>query len=291
MKKKKNLHKFSFYVLFVVTVIFVIPSASGKSKSNHKIILKWENPDEGTAVDFNTEKEYLRNIPVLSSHGEPSETITEVSLEPVLQKLILPGSENVDNAEEELFPDGMGLRIAKKALEYFEKKTRVVNINGQNLNIETDCSYFVRAAYWEGSGHTIDLFREAVQGRVTDLRTATGVILLDALFRKNHKFDPKSPRVGDVIIFDNTYDKNNNQKRDDYYTHTGIVTGIRQDHTIEFVHGNIGRTIRKGYINFDHKNISVYESQPVNSYIRARYSWDEPVRSLASYLVRGFGRY
>jgi hypothetical protein len=276
----------------IILTLMLLPPASHavseKKNAPDNITLAWETPEEGSAVSFNSEKEYVNAPPVLrSSRANPVVIKTSIPMAPTLKRLILPGSE--DSATEDVDDNTIGIEAAKKALEFYENKTRTVNVNGTVLNIETDCSYFVRAAYWEGSHHTRDLFMESLSTKSINPNKATGVTLLAAYFEKNHRYITENPRIGDIIVFDNTYDKNNNQVRDDFFTHVGIVTGIRDDGTIEFVHGNISRTIKKGYINFKYKDVSELNKKPVNSYIRPHYSWEKDVaQSLADHLVRAF---
>ena len=288
--------KLSLICTIVGVFIFSVPS--GAEKSRKKVTLSWETPQEGSAVNFNSEKDYMSAVPVLQSTGA-SPKILQVQLDmapevPKLQRVILPGSENEpdDTSAEEILDNKLAYQAAQKAIDFYENKITTVKIQEQAYNIATDCSFFVRAAYWEGSNHTRDLFMESISSNAIDPNKATGVTLLAFYFEKNHRYQPRNPKVGDIIIFDNTYDKNNNQKRDDYYTHTGIVTKIRDDETIEFIHGNIGRTIQRGYINFHHKNAFRLNDKPVNSYIRPKYSWEKsPNENLSSYLVRAFGGY
>jgi len=279
--------------LFFLPQVSGADHAKGREKNGGEpgnVTLAWEVPQEGTAVSFSSEKEYLNAPPILQSTKTESVVLkTSIDMSPTLGRLILPGTEDEPVPGED-DDSSLGYRAAQKALEFYDKKISTVNVNGTVLNIETDCSYFVRAAYWEGSGHTRDLFRDSLSTKSVDPRKATGVTLLSGYLEKHQRYQAANPRVGDIIIFDNTYDKNQNQKRDDYYTHTGIVTGIRDDGTIEFIHGNIGRTIKKGYINFKYKNVATNDKKPVNSYIRPRYFWEkDTAQSLASYLVRAFG--
>ncbi|MDH4261937.1 MAG: CHAP domain-containing protein [Spirochaetia bacterium] len=281
-------------LLLIFTIAFFTKTISANDEKNN-IVVTWETPEEGTAVSFNSDNEYAKSPPILlSSHSDhPLKIKTSIDLSPILQRLILPGSEDSGSETEDQVENdknNIGIKAAQKAIEFYEKKIKTINVNGSLLNIETDCSYFVRAAYWEGSNHTMDLFRESISTKSIDPNKATGVTLLASYFKKNHRYNVKTPEIGDIIIFDNTYDKNHNQQRDDNYTHTGIVTAIREDNTIEFIHGNIGRTIKKGFINFTHKDVSTINQKPVNSYIRPHYSWENDTRqNLASYLVRAFG--
>jgi len=288
----------SVLILLLLLTVFVGISRKTIAKneetnSENVVTLSWEVPEEGTAVNYFSQKEYSTSVPILRSNNSmPMVIKTSIPVSPVLKRLILPGTEDKPS-EENTIEDSeniTGFRAAQKAIEFYEKKIHSVNVNGAVLNIATDCSYFVRAAYWEGSNHTLDLFAESISTHSIDPKIATGVTLISSYFKQKYRYQTRNPRIGDVIIFDNTYDKNQNQARDDYYTHTGIATGIRNDQTIEFIHGNIGRTIQRGYINFNFRNDSVKNQKQVNSFIRPRYSWDKDISaSLASHLVRAFG--
>ena len=299
MNTIKHSTKYFTYGCFMASLLFLPATASADQKKNSddNLMLSWETPEEGTAVNYNNDRDYAEAPPVLrSSRSKPLLVKTQINMAPVLQRLILPGTEDQVNENEDDEGNSpeldIGRKAAQKAMEFYENKVKTVNVNGSVLNIETDCSFFVRAAYWEGSGHTKDLFRESIAAKAVELKKATGVTLLSSYFEKNYRYQTKKPRVGDIIIFDNTYDKNRNEKRDDPYTHTGIVTNIRADQTIEFIHGNIGKTIKKGYINFQYQNNAMIDNQPVNSYIRAHYTWEKDKNlSLASHLVRAFAGY
>ncbi len=46
----------------------------------------------------------------------------------------------------------------------------------------------------------------------------------------------KQPFAGDVVFFDNTYDRNRNGQRDDPLSHVAVVQSVDEDGTIQMVH-------------------------------------------------------
>jgi surface antigen len=46
----------------------------------------------------------------------------------------------------------------------------------------------------------------------------------------------KRPSPGDVAFFDNTYDRNNNGRRDDSLSHVAVVESVDEDGTIQMIH-------------------------------------------------------
>lgn len=83
-----------------------------------------------------------------------------------------------------------------------------------------DCSGLVEAAYAKAGaslrGSSKDLY---------ELAQDEGL-----LHRK------KRPFVGDIVFFDDTYDRNNNRRRDDELTHVGVVESVNADDTVTVVH-------------------------------------------------------
>ena len=92
-----------------------------------------------------------------------------------------------------------------------------------------DCSGFVMASYDRAGepvvGNTRSLWADAEAEKRTHAR--------------------KRPDPGDLVFFDNTYDRNGNGRRDDPLTHIGIVLDVDDDGTIAVAHGGTskGRTL------------------------------------------------
>ena len=99
-----------------------------------------------------------------------------------------------------------------------------------------DCSGTVMAIYWYAG---IDLSRNFANytGGGTER-------IYKYLADKELLYKTNLPVPGDIIFWDNTYDKNKNGKVDDYLTHMGMVVAVDKNGTIEYIHENY----RKGII-------------------------------------------
>jgi hypothetical protein len=77
-------------------------------------------------------------------------------------------------------------------------------------------------------------FVEAVLRRAgTPQRGNTKSFYLDAVREKRVR---RRPRLGDLVFFDRTYDRNRNGRTDDVLTHIAIVTAIHRDGTVVMAH-------------------------------------------------------
>lgn len=84
------------------------------------------------------------------------------------------------------------------------------------------------------------------------------------------------PRVGDLIFFDDTHDRDENGLWDDDLTHIAVVIDVEPDGTARFAHGGtaVGRTT--GTINLLRPDDHVDESgRVINSYLREPKPFDD----------------
>ncbi len=100
----------------------------------------------------------------------------------------------------------------------------------------------------------------------------------------------KRPAPGDLVFFDNTYDRNGNRRLDDELTHMGIVLSVDGDGTITVAHGGTKKGHTTMVMNLlqrsDHEDGG---GKVVNDYLRARSSRDPAAaRYLSGELWRGF---
>lgn len=109
-----------------------------------------------------------------------------------------------------------GEAVAQGAAELLGKR----KMTGGGQSFRYDCSGMVAAAHARAgtdlSGSSRNLFDQSRQAGV--------------LHRK------KVPHPGDVAFFDDTYDRNNNRRRDDDLTHVAVVESVAGDGTITLVH-------------------------------------------------------
>ncbi|MFW5727417.1 MAG: CHAP domain-containing protein [Spirochaetota bacterium] len=183
--------------------------------------------------------------------------------------------------------DGSGSlnRIQAKLVEGAHSvrgRNRLV-IDGRRFN--ADCTGTVLAIYWHAG---IDLASPLAR------YSGNGVTRLYRFLEEEQAlYSTRRPKPGDIIFWDNTYDRNNDGQANDYLTHTGMVVAVEEDGTVHYVHHNY----RKGVV-FARMNLykpGVYtevvdgEKRIINSPMRMRGSPNFD-KWLASQLTRSFGR-
>ena len=160
-----------------------------------------------------------------------------------------------------------GEAVAEAAGQLVGKRT----MTGGGETHRFDCSGMVEAAYaragWDYNGGSKDLYA---------LAESEGL-----LHRK------KRPYPGDIVFWDNTYDRNRNGRRDDLLTHVGVVEAVLDDDTIRVVHLGSKGVVRIA-MNLHHPGERYNErGEIINSYVRA--SRDRKSGGvLAGELFRGF---
>jgi cell wall-associated NlpC family hydrolase len=109
-----------------------------------------------------------------------------------------------------------------------------VLVNGKSFTL--DCIGTVGAVFWSLS---MDVTKDF------DLYSGNGVNrLYMTLKERNALHTDKYPRPGDVIIWDNTWDADDDGDRvHDPRTHAGIVLAVDEDGTIHYVHENLYKGI------------------------------------------------
>ncbi len=124
-------------------------------------------------------------------------------------------------------------QIARYARSYLGKQRFVVK--GKQLPF--DCSGLARAVY----------LREGIDLMQTPLRADENAvnIIYDYAQRHGIVYRYGKPAVGDLVFFDNTYDRNHNGRRDDPMTHIGVVESVRSDGTVTVVH-----TVARGVLRY-----------------------------------------
>jgi hypothetical protein len=137
-----------------------------------------------------------------------------------------------------------------------------------------DCSGYASAVF-SGSGVPMD----GVVASLWELAERNGALHGDPV-----------PRVGDLVFFDDTHDRNHNGRVDDPLTHVGVVIDVEPDGTAVFAHAgtSVGRTT--GRINLERPWVNREASRRVvNSYLREPEAWDPPeTMYLAGELWAGF---
>ena len=162
-------------------------------------------------------------------------------------------------------PDLTRLQIREAARTLIGHTGTHIYRNGKQY--PNDCSGMVRSVF-DSVG--IDVFAEAANAP----SGSNGVAIIYHAYKNQSWADiARKPRTGDLIVFNNTYDKNKNKRWDDPLTHVAIVTGIEENGTVVMIH-HVNSGIRRYRMNFDKRNISIENGVRYNNALRVRPASD-----------------
>ncbi len=102
------------------------------------------------------------------------------------------------------------------------------NLSHNGKTFAMDCSGVVSALYWKAD---IDL--QAAYPRYTGNGVTRIYRYLDD---ERLLYRPDEPAPGDIIFWDNSYDKNKNGLADDELTHVGMVVSVDEEGNVTYVH-------------------------------------------------------
>ncbi|HYZ90109.1 MAG TPA: CHAP domain-containing protein [Myxococcales bacterium] len=144
-----------------------------------------------------------------------------------------------------------------------------------------DCSTYVRTAYLAAG---IDLYSAA-------LPRDNGVQAIHRYVRRHGRLQrARLPASGDLVFFDNSYDRNRNRLLDDPLTHVGIVEEVLSDRTILVLHATNHGIVREPMNLRRPHRVADASGQPINAALRRRSPYDGPrTPHLMSELFAGFG--
>ncbi len=150
-----------------------------------------------------------------------------------------------------------------------------------------DCSGVVRAVYYYAGIDLTPALAHFEGGGVA--RLYAYLADLDLLHASTY------PQPGDIVFWDDTYDRDGNGKRDDELTHTGMVVAVSSDGRVEYVHHNYRKGIVMEYLNLcipDVHETTVEGARViVNSPMRMRSAGGTAgAEWLSGQLFRAFGR-
>ncbi len=185
--------------------------------------------------------------------------------------------------EDDLEPNQAQLDIAESA----ERLIGAQSLHVGDRTFNFDCTGVVLAAYY---GADIDLLVEFLQHQ------GNGVRRLYRMAREHDVFsDDEIPQVGDLVFWDNTYDKAGNGRFDDELTHVGIVVDVDPGTgAIHYLHQHASRGIVVERMNLlepdrEYRHVDG-ERRVVNARMRlSEHRHVKPDQYLASHLFRGFG--
>ena len=148
-----------------------------------------------------------------------------------------------------------------------------------------DCAGFVEAVY-EMEGVPL---RAMMRQAAPEERSGVAAAFL-AMRAYGAVFGGRSewPSPGDLVFFDDTYDRNRNGRADDRLTHVGIVEYV-VDGTVVFVHRG-GRAVALGALDPRRPAEASADGRVLNSPLRAKGARAAGVPILAGALFAGYGR-
>ena len=146
-----------------------------------------------------------------------------------------------------------------------------------------DCSGFILAIYY-GAGINL-------KAKINQFSNEKSIVKRLYLLYKNKiiKSDHKV-KTADIILFNNTFDRNKNKKWDDKLTHIGVVEKIDSDGTITWIHRNSKGIIRQKMNLRQPKTYINNQKKVINDFLRRKNSYEKKPSGhyLAGYLFHGF---
>ncbi len=201
---------------------------------------------------------------------------------------LLPGLDEtpapaIDTAVADAAPESEGLSerqimLVRAAREIIETQSTVVG----ETTYSYDCSGTILTVYAHAGIYLIDLFGKYTGNGVARLH---GIATDYEVLHTRHL-----PEPGDVIFWDNTYDRNQDGSWNDPLTHAGLVISVSDDGTVEYLHHNYRRGIVTASMNLLKPEIYRNdEGSELNSPMRmASQRASNPDLWLSSHLFREF---
>ncbi len=154
-------------------------------------------------------------------------------------------------------------------------------VGGQRYSY--DCTGTILAIYAMAGVRLLDLFPRF---------SGAGVERLYAIAESQDLlYHSDLPQPGDLIFWDNTYDKNGDTQWNDWLTHVGLVLSVSEDGTIEYVHHDYRQgAVRARMSLLDPETHLGPDGVVVNSPMRMRsHRYLNPDEWLASHLYGRLG--
>ncbi|WP_169730506.1 CHAP domain-containing protein [Salinispira pacifica] len=177
-----------------------------------------------------------------------------------------------------ILPNNIQQQIVESGISLTKKNRLTV----QGKDFAQDCTGTVLAAYWGAGLNPVKYFH---------LYSGNGVKRLHDMGEAyDLNYFSSLPNPGDVIIWDDTYDRDGNGKWGDPYTHAGVVVSVTEDGQITYLHYNYARGVVLEKMNLNRPDTYTDSNgNQVNSAMRMKsHRYIKPDSWLSSHLVRGF---
>ena len=189
-------------------------------------------------------------------------------------------TESIENVNSKKYSD-----VQKKLIEgaFKVKGAKKLEIRGKKFNM--DCTGVILAIYYYAG---IDLASSFNKYSGNGVKRIHSYLNDQKLLYKS-----KTPQPGDIIFWDNTYDKNSDKKWNDPLTHVGMVVLVTEKGQIDYIHHNYRRGIILEKMNLNDPD-SYTKNQgskviTVNSPMRMKSNIKYP-KWLSSHLYKIFGK-
>lgn len=162
-------------------------------------------------------------------------------------------------------PPRAGIDLARAAEHYLQTHP---------VGYRSDCSGFVCAA-----ANLVGLPLDGNTQGIWEIAKARGGV--------HHR---KRPDVGDLVFFDQTYDRNRNGRLDDELTHIAIVVEVHEDGRLLLAHGGTSRGRTTLWMDLERPDVRVDEAGVEhNGYLRGKKRSDpKRTKYLSGELWRAF---
>lgn len=164
-----------------------------------------------------------------------------------------------------------------------QKPDAKVKVNGRGFTL--DCVGTLRAAWW-GAGVDLAVDFPRYPGDAVNR-------LYQSLRSWNALHWQRTPRPGDFIIWDHTWDTGNDPNYPEGHTHAGLVVSVADDGRIEYLHESASRGVVLAWMNlYDPEGTLGPDGRVINSpmYLGSNYNRkDNPARWTSAHLWSAFG--
>ncbi|OJT26743.1 hypothetical protein BO221_01575 [Archangium sp. Cb G35] len=156
---------------------------------------------------------------------------------------------------------GAPSRAAALIVERAVQLVGVKQLGRVDRSVPDDCSGLVRLAYMKGG---IDLVNHGF---------LNGENAVSAIYRRakdRGALHQRRPRPGDLVFFQETYDRNRDGKRNDGMTHIAVVETVELDGTVTFIHrGSKGIARSRMNLLFPRTHRAGQSGLVLNDFLRA----------------------
>lgn len=193
--------------------------------------------------------------------------VVVVDVQPVEQEVKVEMPPIVEVDKEAVLRDS----IVESALQHLHK------------NSGKDCSGFVELVNFQNS----ELYYKSGELSKFYDNTNRSKAIFNLMRAKNRVFENETPKIGDLVFFEDTLQKSKRKVGSFNITHIGIVTKIDEDGTIHFIHNTQGKN-RVDQLNLHLSGTTVASGKSVNSYLKKCDSSTPKQKCLSSYYFSAF---